>query len=198
MINNPLKVALSPYRIILASGSPRRKQFFEELGIDYEIELKPVQEKYPQELTGTAIAVYLAELKSNAFPTLKEKELLITADTIVWHNETSLAKPANNQEAVQMLQQLSNDWHDVITAVCFTTSENKRTVYAKTRVKFKLLSEEEIRFYIEAYQPFDKAGAYGIQDWLGIVGIEEIQGSYTNVVGLPTHLVYKTLMNIAG
>ncbi len=193
MTNNPLKVALAPYRIILASGSPRRKQFFEELGINYEVILKPVQEVYPQELTGAAIAVYLAELKSKGFPTLKEKELLITADTIVWHNETSLAKPANTTEAVQMLQQLSNDWHEVITAVCFTTRENKRTVYAKTRVKFKLLSEEEIRFYVETYQPFDKAGGYGIQDWLGIIGIEEIQGSYTNVVGLPTHLVYKTL-----
>ena len=193
MTNNPLKVALAPYRIILASGSPRRKQFFEELGINYEVILKPVQEVYPQELTGAAIAVYLAELKSKGFPTLKEKELLITADTIVWHNETSLAKPANTTEAVQMLQQLSNDWHEVITAVCFTSRENKRTVYAKTRVKFKLLSEEEIRFYVETYQPFDKAGGYGIQDWLGIIGIEEIQGSYTNVVGLPTHLVYKTL-----
>jgi len=198
MTNNPLKVALTPYRIILASGSPRRKQFFEELGIDYEIRISPVKEEYPQELKGSDIAVYLAELKSSAFTTLKEKDILITADTIVWHKDTSLAKPEDNNEAFQMLQQLSNDWHDVITAVCFTTANNKRTVYAKTRVKFKPLTKEEIRFYVETCKPYDKAGAYGIQDWIGIIGIEEIQGSYANVVGLPAHLVYKTLMSMVG
>ncbi|NNE02038.1 MAG: septum formation inhibitor Maf, partial [Eudoraea sp.] len=132
MINNPLKVALTPYRIILASGSPRRKQFFDELGIDYEVKPTPVKEDYPHELKGSDIAVYLAKLKSIAFTTLKEKDILVSADTIVWHKDTSLAKPSDDKEAYQMLQQLSNDWHEVITAVCFTTSKNSRTVYETT------------------------------------------------------------------
>ena len=199
MTSNPLKEKLASYRILLASGSPRRQQFFKDLGIDFEIVLKPVKEDYPKGLKGREIAQYLAQLKATVFKnSLRKNDILITADTIVWFQDRFLAKPENTAEAREILQQLSGNWHEVITAVCFTTLTKSVPVSCTTQVKFKDLSEEEIRFYLEMYEPFDKAGAYGIQEWLGYIGIEEIRGSYTNVVGLPTHLVYKTLMDMAG
>ncbi|MCK5441303.1 MAG: septum formation protein Maf [Maribacter sp.] len=188
---------LKDFKIILASGSPRRKQFFAEMGLDFEIRLKPVDEIYPESLKGSEISDYLAKLKAFAFKgTLVTNEILITSDTVVWYKEKSLAKPANVQEAVQMLQELSNDWHDVITSVTFTTNTDQTTVNHTTKVKFKTLSKEEINYYVEKYKPFDKAGGYGIQEWIGLIGIEQIHGAYTNVVGLPTQLVYKTLMHM--
>ena len=123
-------------------------------------------------------------------------DILITSDTVVWYKGKSLAKPAGIKEAYEMLTALSNDWHDVITSVSFTTKTSQKTVNHTTRVKFKALTKDEIQYYVEKYKPFDKAGGYGIQEWIGLIGIEEIQGSYTNVVGLPTQLVYKTLMNM--
>ena len=197
MTENPLKKKLENHKILLASGSPRRKQFFEDLGIDFEIRLKPVEEVYPDKLQGAQISNYLAELKASAFDgSLKPNEILITSDTVVWHNKESLAKADTKQEATEMLEKLSNGWHEVITSVCFTTFDSKKTVSASTKVKFSKLTTEEINFYTDKYQPFDKAGAYGIQEWLGAIAIESIEGSYNNVVGLPTHLVYKTLMNM--
>ena len=187
------------YKIILASGSPRRQQFFKELGIDVEIRLKPVEETYPQELQGSQISDYLAILKASAFDgELDTNEILITSDTVVWHKQKSLAKANKAEEAYKMLKTLSNDWHEVITSVCFTTLDMQKVINHATRVKFKALTDDEILFYVNTYKPFDKAGAYGIQEWIGLIGIEEIQGSYTNVVGLPTHLVYKTLMDMVG
>lgn len=192
-----LQEKLKKYRLILASGSPRRQQFFKELGLDFEVRLKGVDEIYPPELQGKEIARYLAELKASPFrKNLEENEIVVTSDTVVWHKGKSLAKAANTDEAYQMLKTLSGDWHEVITAVTFTTSSNQHTVHHTTKVKFKILSDTEIRYYINAFKPFDKAGAYGIQEWIGLIGIEEIQGSYTNVVGLPTQLVYETLMTI--
>lgn len=192
-----LQEKLKGYLLILASGSPRRQQFFKELGLDFEIRLKPVEEKYPTQLKGSEIPDYLAELKAAAFiGELKPNEILITSDTVVWHNEKSLAKPANSIEAFTMLKTLSGDWHEVITSVCFTTTSKQRIVTEITRVKFKELTDEEIQFYVNTYKPCDKAGGYGIQDWIGLIAIEEIKGSYTNVVGLPTHLVYKVLREI--
>lgn len=194
MTENPLAKKLKGYKIILGSGSPRRRKFFEELGIPFEIRLQPVEEIYPQKLQAGEISDYLAKLKASALKsTLKENEILITSDTVVWYNGESLEKASNKAEAKEMLQKLSGNWHDVISSVCFTTAQNQKTLNSTTRVKLKPLSEEEIDFYIESCQPFDKAGAYGIQEWLGTIAIEEIQGSYNNVVGLPTHLVYKTL-----
>jgi len=188
---------LKDHKIILASGSPRRKQFFEDMGLDFEIRLKQVEEVYPSSLKGSEISDYLAELKASAFDgTLVNKEILITSDTVVWYKGKSLAKPANIEDACEMLTELSNDRHDVITSVSFTTSTSQKTVNHKTSVKFKALAKDEIQHYVERYKPFDKAGGYGIQEWIGLIGIEEIQGSYTNVVGLPTHLVYKTLMSM--
>lgn len=198
MIDNPLTTKLKPYRILLASGSPRRQQYLKELGISFDIVKNPVAEVYPDDLKGEEIAIYLAKLKSAGIKdVLKEKDILMTADTVVWFNDRSLAKPADIEEAKQMLKDLSGQWHEVITSVCFTTVAEQRVVTCTTRVRFKELSTEEIDYYVGVYKPFDKAGAYGIQEWLGSVGIIEIQGSYANVVGLPTDLVYKALMDMA-
>jgi len=186
MTKNPLKEKLKDKKIILGSGSPRRKMFLEELGLDFEVRPKSVEEVYPDELQGQEISEYLAKLKAIPF----------MADTVVWHNNTSLAKAANKDEAFEMLRTLSGDWHEVITSVCFTTINTQKTVSGITKVKLKEFSDDEINYYIESCQPFDKAGAYGIQEWIGMIGISEIQGSYTNVVGLPTHLVYQTLMKL--
>ncbi len=189
--------ALKNYRLILASGSPRRQQFFKELGLNFEIRLKETEEVYPPHLQGGAISDFLAELKAAAFDgTLAENEILITSDTVVWHDQVSLAKAADHKEAYSMLRALSGDWHEVITSVCFATKKDKTTVRDTTKVKFKVLSEAEIQFYVDTYKPFDKAGAYGIQEWLGHIAIEEIQGSYNTVMGLPTHLLYKTLTSM--
>lgn len=192
-----LQEKLKGYHLILASGSPRRQQFFKELGLDFEVRLKSVDEIYPKELQGNEIARYLSKLKASPFKgSLVSNEILVTSDTVVWHRNSSLAKASDTEEAYQMLKTLSGDWHDVITAVTFTTSKTQNTVHHTTKVKFKEFSEAEILYYVSTFRPFDKAGAYGIQEWIGLIGIEEILGSYTNVVGLPTHLVYETLMNM--
>lgn len=188
---------LNNYKIILASGSPRRKKFFEEMELDFEIKLKPVEETYPDKLKGHEISDYLAELKAAPFKnTLETNEILITSDTVVWYDNESLAKAESVEEAKQMLHKLSGGWHEVITSVSFTTSQHQQTKHKITKVKFKDLSNAEIDHYIEHYKPFDKAGAYGIQEWIGLIGITEIKGSYPNVVGLPTQLVYETLMTM--
>ncbi|UWX56272.1 Maf-like protein [Maribacter litopenaei] len=188
---------LKEHKLILASGSPRRRQFFQEMGLDFEIRLNPIDESYPEHLKGAEISDYLSKLKASAFEgTLNPHEILITSDTVVWHKNTSLAKAANADEAFHMITTLSGDWHEVITSVCFTTTQKQMIKNSVTKVKFKNLTDAEIHFYIERYEPFDKAGAYGIQEWIGLIGIEQIQGSYTNVVGLPTQLVYETLHNM--
>lgn len=167
------------------------------MGLDFEIQLRPVEEIYPQHLKGAEISDYLAALKASVFKDdLNPKEILITSDTVVWHNNESLAKAATPMEAFEMLKKLSDDWHQVITSVCFTTTDSQKVFNRITSVKFRELDDDEINYYIANYKPFDKAGAYGIQEWIGLVGIEEIKGSYTNVVGLPTQLVYKTLMHM--
>jgi len=193
-----LKNKLSAYKIILASASPRRKKLLEQMELDFEIRLKPVEEVYPDTLKGAQISDYLSQLKAKPFQeSVRQNEIVITSDTVVWHRDKSLAKAASAQEAREMLQNLSGDWHDVITSVCFTMRQNQQTKHKITRVKFKELSAEEIDHYVNNYRPFDKAGAYGIQEWIGLIAIEEIRGCYTNVVGLPTQLVYETLTAIA-
>jgi septum formation protein len=185
---------LSKYHIILASGSPRRQQFFKDLGLDFEVRLKPVVEEFPKRLRHFEISDYLAQLKVIPFKdTLNNHDILITSDTIVWHNNEALGKPKNELEAFQMLKSMSNATHDVITSVCFTTNQLQKTVNATTKVTFKALTDAEINYYINTFKPFDKAGAYGIQEWIGKIGITHIEGSYFNVMGLPTHMVYKTL-----
>lgn len=193
-----LSEKVKKFHIILASSSPRRQEFFKKLGLKYEVRLKPVDEIYPKHLKGAEIAEFLSKLKAAPFlGELKANDLLITSDTVVWHKGTFLGKPADGDQAFSMLRSMSGDWHNVITSVCFTRTNDQRFVSSTTQVKFSDLTDEEIRHYIEKYKPFDKAGGYGIQDWIGLIGIEEIRGSYTNVVGLPTQLVYKTLMEVA-
>ncbi|TNJ42436.1 septum formation protein Maf [Tamlana fucoidanivorans] len=193
-----LKDTLKHHHIILASGSPRRQAFFRHLGLDFEIRLKPVKEEYPTRLTHFEISNYLAQLKALPFKNeLKPNDILITSDTIVWHQDKALGKPANEAEAFHMLKSLSNATHEVISSVCFTTNNFEKTLHSITKVTFKPLTDEEIAYYIQKDKPFDKAGAYGIQDWIGQIAVTKIEGSYFNVMGLPTHLVYKTLNAIA-
>ena len=192
-----LNKQLENYHLILASGSPRRQQFFKDLGLDFSIRLKPVDEVYPETLQSHEISDYLARLKAEPFEgTLQDNEILITSDTIVWHNNKALGKPKDANDAFNMIKSLSNTTHDVITSVCFTGNTIQKVVHATTTVSFKALTDDEIRYYIEAYKPFDKAGAYGIQEWIGYVGVTKIEGSYFNVMGLPVHLVYKSLIEI--
>ena len=182
------------YKIILASGSPRRQQFFKDFDLEFEIRLKEVDEIYPDNLKAEEITNYLAELKAKAFDgEIAENEVLITSDTLVWLNNKALGKPKDYDDAFQILKQLSNKTHEVITSVCFKTIEKTETLFEVTKVTFTTLTDAAIHYYLEQYKPFDKAGAYGIQDWIGLIGITKIEGSYTNVVGLPTEKVYRYL-----
>jgi septum formation protein len=194
MLNEKLKNR----HIILASGSPRRQDFFKNLGLDFEIRLKSIEEVYPPELKHYQISDYLAELKSLPFiEELKEDDILVTSDTIVWHKDIALGKPKDNDDAFAMLKSLSNATHEVITSICIRTKSFQKTVNAVTKVTFKSFTDEELLYYINTYSPLDKAGAYGIQEWIGQVGVTAIEGSYFNVMGLPTHLLYETLNSIA-
>ncbi len=192
-----LKDFLKDREIILASGSPRRQAFFKELEIPVTIDVRPVKEVYPDSLKNEEITDFLAELKAEAFQKeLKPHQILITGDTIVCLEEKALGKPKNAEEAIEMLESLSGKTHQVISSVCFTTSKKQETINAKTTVTFKELTSGEINYYIENYKPFDKAGGYAIQEWIGLIGITHIEGSYFNVVGLPTHIVYRTILNL--
>jgi len=194
-IKEMLKEQLNKRRLILASGSPRRQDLLKQLGVPFEICVKPVDEVYPQKLSGHEISDYLSILKANAFKeNLKPNDLLITSDTIVWHRNTAIGKPTSLKHAIEMLQNLSNSTHKVITSVCFTSTEKQQTFNALTKVSFRKLKIEEIEFYVNNYKPLDKAGAYGIQDWIGQVGVEKIEGSYFNVMGFPLNLVYSHLL----
>lgn len=185
------------YKIVLASGSPRRQQFFKDFDLEFEVRLKEVDEIYPDYLKAEEITNFLAELKAKAFDgELAENEVLVTSDTLVWLNGKALGKPKDYDDAFQILKSLSNDTHEVITSVCFTTTEKSETIFDVTKVTFSELSDDAIRYYLDNYKPFDKAGAYGIQEWIGLVGITKIEGSYTNVVGLPTEKVYNYLTNL--
>ena len=191
-----LKQKLNNYNVILASGSPRRQQFFRDLDIDFSIQLKEIEEIYPENLKGVAITDYLSNLKSDAFSTLNDNDLLITSDTIVWLEGKALGKPKDAKDAFTMLRAMSGKKHEVITSVCLKSTSFQKIINDITIVTFKELSDDEIHYYINNYKPFDKAGAYGIQEWLGFIGIDKIEGSYFNVVGLPVHKLYKELMNL--
>ena len=189
-----LKSKLSAYSIILASGSPRRQQFFKDLDLDFEIRLKEVEEIFPETLKAEEITNYLSILKANAFEgELQDNDLLITSDTIVWHKNCPLGKPKDAQEAFEILKSLSNNTHEVITSVCFKTKNKTEVISETTKVTFNALSDEAIQYYLDNYQPFDKAGAYGIQEWIGFIGVSKIEGSYTNVMGMPTDKVFDYL-----
>ena len=193
-----LSAKLKNHHIILASGSPRRQQFFKDLGLDFEIRLKEVKEEYPPKLLHFEITDYLAQLKSLPFlDELNNNDILITSDTIVWHKNKAIGKPRDKDEAFSFLKSLSGETHEVITSVCVRTKTTEKTVSAVTHVTLKIFTDEEIWHYINTYSPMDKAGAYGIQEWIGLIGVTKLEGSYFNVMGLPTHLVYETLNTIA-
>ena len=192
-----LRDKLKDKQIILGSGSPRRKFFLEELGLDFEIRLKEVEENFPETLVGSEITDYLATLKSKPFlKELKDNDVLITADTIVWLNSRAIGKPKDNLDAKEMLKILSGKTHKVISTIAVTTNKKTHLVNDSTSVTFKTLSNTEINYYVNQFKPFDKAGSYGIQEWIGYIGIERIDGSYFNVMGFPVQKFYELMMKI--
>lgn len=191
-----LREKLKGYHVVLASGSPRRQQFLRELDIDFEIRLKEVEEVYPETLKGSQITDYLAELKAAALTdTLSDNEILITSDTIVWHENKALGKPKDYDDAFSIIKSLSGKTHEVITSVCIKNGNKTDVFNETTMVTFNPLTDSEIKYYLDNYKPFDKAGAYGIQEWIGLVAIAKIEGSYANVVGMPVDKVYRHLVN---
>ena len=186
----------APYkqRIILASASPRRQQLLAETGLDFVIISKDFPEKYPNDLKGRQIAEFLSREKASLFiEELTENDILITADTIVWCGDRVLGKPIDKTEAINMLKTISGTTHEVITGVTIISRSGETTFSDSTKVTFDDLSDEEINHYIDSFKPYDKAGAYGIQEWIGIIGCSRIEGSYFNVVGLPVQRLYKEL-----
>ena len=185
---------LEQYELILASKSPRRQQLLSDLGLKFSVQSMDIAEVFPAGLEMTEVPVYLAELKAEAFrPQLEQNQLVITADTIVWLDGKVLNKPVDYADGFRMLKDLSGKKHQVVTGVCLLTTAKKVSFFALTDVWFKSLSDEEIHFYLENYRPYDKAGAYGIQEWIGYVGINHIEGSFFNVMGLPVQSLYEHL-----
>lgn len=189
MLNN-----LEGKKIILASKSPRRQQLLQGLGLDFEIRTKDVDESFPDELKAQEIPLYLSKIKADAFlPELAENEVLITADTVVWINDHVMNKPESREEAIAMISELSGHEHSVYTGVSITSKDKQVSFYDHTLVTFSEMTEQEIAHYIDVYKPYDKAGAYGAQDWIGLTAIRSLRGSYFNVMGLPVDLVYQEL-----
>lgn len=189
---------LKKYHIILASNSPRRKELLSSLGLEYEVRTLPdVSEAYPDTLTGGDIPLYISKEKADAYAAmLRQDELMITADTIVWLHGHVLGKPADEADAAGMLRQLSGQTHEVFTGVTLTTVAWQRSFYVGTEVTFCDLSDEEIDFYVSRFRPLDKAGAYGVQEWIGYVGVQDIRGSYYNIMGLPVQRLYRELLKV--
>jgi septum formation protein len=180
--------------IILASQSPRRQELLKGLDLNFRIETRPVDEVYHNDLKGHEITDYLSTLKASAFKNdLIDSQILITSDTIVWFQDKPLEKPKDAQHAEKMLQLLSGKTHEVFTSVCFTTIQRQQVIYDVTKVHFAVLTDEEIHYYLTNYKPFDKAGAYGVQDWLGYAAVTRLEGCYYNVMGLPLPKVYEFL-----
>jgi septum formation protein len=185
---------LNRYRIILASRSPRRQQLLLELGLPFDVVIRDYNETCPENLTGEAIPLFLAREKAMSFRNeISDNEIVITADTIVWCNNKVLGKPVDPDDARRMITELSGNTHEVITGVTLLSSGKEKTFSDTTRVKFEALTEEEITYYIDTFKPYDKAGAYGIQEWIGVAACSHIEGSYFNVVGLPVQKLYKEL-----
>lgn len=181
-------------KLILASGSPRRQELLKGLDIPFIIETKEVNEVYPSQLKAGEITEYLAKLKADAFPKIDSDTIIITADTIVWINDKAVMKPQDREEAIEMIKSLSNKCHSVFTSVCIKSKIKIKVFTELTKVYFENLTEDEIVYYVDKYKPYDKAGAYGAQDWIGYIGIKKLEGSYFNVMGLPVHKLYKELL----
>jgi septum formation protein len=187
---------LPNYNYILASKSPRRQELLNSLGINFKVVTNEVEESYPDNLSKEEIPVFLAELKAKHFKNhLLENDLLITADTIVWLKGEVLGKPENKKEAIKTLQKLSAQEHQVISGVCLTSIHKQKSFFSISNVRFKELSLSEIEYYVSECNPIDKAGAYGIQEWIGYIGITHIEGSFYNVMGLPVQQLYSEIQN---
>lgn len=194
MTMEPFLSKLKDKKLILSSNSPRRQELMKGLELDFEVKVNPVEEKIPVNLPAEYVAAFLSKLKAEAYPDeLAENEILITSDTVVIENGHVLGKPANEQEAFDMIKSLSGATHTVMTAVTMMDRTRQITLEDETKVTFRFLHEDEIWHYIRKYKPFDKAGAYGIQEWIGFIGVSRIEGSYFNVMGFPLHLVYEQL-----
>ncbi len=189
---------LEKYKVILASRSPRRRELMAGLGVNYEVRILPdVDESYPDTLQGEEIPLYIAKEKADAYiPMMQPDELIITADTIVWLDGEVLGKPRDREDALQMLRTMSGRTHEVFTGVCITTTDWQRSFTAQTEVRFATLSEDEIIYYVDNFKPMDKAGAYGVQEWIGFIGVENISGSYYNIMGLPVQKLYRELLKV--
>jgi septum formation protein len=187
---------LNDFNLILASRSPRRQQLLRELGLKFDVVIKEYEEIYPEGLNGEEIARYVAHEKVASFKNgISDNEIIIAADTIVWCNNKVLGKPVDHEDAERFLKEISGNTHEVITGVSLLSKSKELTFSDSTKVTFEVLSEEEICYYIDKYSPFDKAGAYGIQEWIGIIACSHIDGSYFNVVGLPVHRLFKELQD---
>ena len=189
---------LKKYKVILASNSPRRKELLAGLGVEYEVRTLPdVDESYPETLKGADIPLYISKEKADAYRNMMQSgDLMITADTIVWLDGKVLGKPEGREGAVEMLRSLSGKSHQVFTGVCLTTTEWQKSFTAASDVEFDALSEEEIQYYVDKYQPMDKAGAYGVQEWIGYIGVKSISGSFYNIMGLPIQKLYGELKKL--
>lgn len=179
--------------LILASNSPRRKQLLQETGFDFEIEVLPTDESFPDNIPTHEVAGYISSQKAEVFRNLHPEKIILTADTVVIIGENILNKPKDIADAVSMLKMLSGNTHEVTTAVSLLADDHVYTISDTALVSFRTLEESEINYYIEHYKPFDKAGAYGVQEWIGMVGINRIEGSYYTIMGLPVHIVYQLL-----
>lgn len=186
---------LAAYRIILGSDSPRRRELLAGLDLSFDVHVIPgLEENYPDSLQPQEIPVFLSKQKAEAYlSTLEDQVLLITADTIVWNETEVIGKPKDREDAIRMLRSLSGHEHQVVTGVCLTTTKKQETFSVVSSVRFASLTDEEIIYYVDKYKPFDKAGAYGIQEWIGYVGVESISGSFYNVMGLPVQRLYQEL-----
>lgn len=189
---------LKKYHIILASNSPRRRELLSGLGVDYEVRTLPgVDESYPDTLSGEDIPVYISREKAAAYlSSIAPDELIITADTIVWLDGRVLGKPADEADACRMLRELSGRTHQVITGVTLSTAAFQKSFAVTSEVEFAPLTEEEITYYVDHYRPLDKAGAYGVQEWIGFIGVRRLSGSYFNVMGLPIQRLYQELKEL--
>jgi septum formation protein len=186
-----------PYRIVLGSGSPRREELLKKMGFYFDIVVKKIEEICPQDLPAEQVPEYIAKQKSQYYnlDEMPEKTLLITADTLVILDGKILGKPKDKSEATAMLKELSGKTHEVITGICLRTKEKEKTFSVSSHVSFRVINDAEIEYYIDNWKPYDKGGAYGIQEWLGIIALEKIEGSFFNVMGLPTQRLYVALMS---
>ena len=185
---------IDKYKIILASQSPRRIELLNGLNIKFEVQVLDVNEDFPAQMVGVDIPMYLAEKKANAYKyIMDEHTMIITADTIVWHEGKVLGKPVDETDARRMLRALSGKTHQVITGVCISTLQRRKVFHVISDVRFARLTEAEIEYYLHNFKPYDKAGSYGVQEWIGFVGVEHINGSYFNVMGLPVQRLYNEL-----